>query len=70
MFGRNSGKVGPDVGDGGLGEAPGAQAELPRRLGLAVEQWSSAGTAAQGLGAAMAWRSGEMLGFGAARWGG
>ena len=47
------------------GEAPGAQAKLPRWLGLAVERRSSAGRAAQGLCAAMAWWSG-VLGFGAA----
>jgi hypothetical protein len=44
--------VGSDVGDGGLGEVPGAQARLLRRLGLAVGRRSSAGTAAQGLRAA------------------
>ena len=49
----------------GPGEAPGAQAKLPRWLGLAVEWRSSAGRAAQGLCAVMAWWSG-VLGFGAA----
>ena len=29
-------RAGSDVGDGGLGEVPGAQARFPRRLGLAV----------------------------------
>ena len=37
----------------GPGEAPGAQAKLTRRLGLAVERRSTAGTAVQGLCAAM-----------------
>ena len=61
-LGHDSGEVEPDVGDGGLGEVPGAQAKLLRRLGLAVERRSSAGTAAQGLYVAMAWRNG-VLGF-------
>ena len=52
--GRNSGEVGPDVGDGSLGGVPGAQANLLRWLGLAAERRSTAGTAAQGLCAAMA----------------
>jgi len=46
--GRNSGEVGPDVGDGGLGGVPGAQANLLRWLGLAGERRSTAGTAVQG----------------------
>ena len=46
--GRNSGEVGPDVGDGGLGGVPGAQAKLLRWLGLAGERRSTASTAAQG----------------------
>ena len=53
-------RPGSEVRDCGLGEVPGAQAKLPRRLGLAVERRSSAGTAAQGLCAVMAWRSGVL----------
>ena len=40
--------MGPDVGDGGLGGVPGAQAKLLRWLGLAGGRRSTAGTAAQG----------------------
>ena len=58
--GRNSGEVGPDVGDGGLGGVPGAQANLLRWLGLAVERRSTAGTAAQGARCGGAERGGAL----------
>ena len=69
--GRNSPEPGPggipararsNVGDGGLGGFPGAQARPTRRLGLAVGRRSSAGTAAQGLCAARLSEHG-VLGF-------
>jgi hypothetical protein len=43
----NSGACGAGVGEGGLGEVPGAQAKLLRRFGLAMVRWSGKSMAEQ-----------------------
>jgi hypothetical protein len=64
-----SARAGSDVGDGGHGEVSGAQARLPRRLGLAVGRRSSTSTAAQGLCAArLSERGGARVGRRWSRW--
>ena len=65
----SEGQARSGAGDGGLGEVPGAQARLPRRLGLAVGRRSSTSTAAQGLCAArLSERGGARVGRRWSRW--